>query len=226
MRLKANFSTKSLQINKNQSRILMAVAGATIVSVFCLTSAKVLLNQAMYQRRVINARNASTKQIEANIKSANQLSTQYKDVFLGNNSENIIGGSVAGSRPGDGDNGDIVLEALPTSYDFPALLTSMSNLLASDGVGSPSIGGADQAITFDSTPTNDPKPVKIDLTVSGNTSYANTKKLIQDMEKSIRPIDVTKLTLSGSESNLALSVNFTTYYQQAKTINIPSKEIK
>jgi hypothetical protein len=175
MKLKTNITSKSLQIDKNQSAILGAVVIATIVSVFCLTSAKVLLNQALYQRRVINARNASAAQIETDIKNADSLTTQYKTVFLGSGSQNIIGGLVQGTKSGEGDNGKIVLDALPTTYDFPALLTSMSNLLATDGVGTQSIGGSDQATTINSGPTYNPKTDKINLTISGSTSYPSIR---------------------------------------------------
>lgn len=229
MKIKANLSTKSLQIDKNQSTILGVVVVATIITVFCLTSAKVLFGQALYQQRVISARNASAKQLDTDIKDANTLTNQYNSVFLGSNSENIIGGNSTSSNnaaPPDGDNGKITLDALPTSYDFPALLTSLSKLLGSDGVGAQSIGGSDQATTIDSSPAYSPKPASIALTVSGTSSYTGSKKLLNDLERSIRPFDITRLTLSGNEANLVISLNLNTYYQPAKTLTIPSKEIK
>jgi hypothetical protein len=226
MKFKANLSTKSLQIDKNQSAILTAVVTATIVTVFCLTSARVLLNQALYQRRVINARNTSVNQLNDDIKKANDLTTQYKTVFLGSDSQNIIGGTTTGNRPQDGDNGKIVLDALPTTYDFPALLTSLSNLMATDGVGSQSIGGSDQPSTFNSDPTYNPQVSTIGLSISGETSYEGAKKMLGDLERSIRPFDVTHLTLSGNESDLTMSLDLSTYYQSAKTLSVPSKEIK
>lgn len=228
MKIKANFSAKSLQVDKNQSTILAVVVMATIISVFCLTSSKVLLNKALYQRRVINARNASAKQLDQDIKNASTLSDQYK-VFLGSDGENIIGGSsTAGDNasPPNGDNGKIVLDALPTKYDFPALLTSLSSLMANDGVGAQSIGGTDQSPTVDSSPSYQPQVANIDVTVSGASTYNGAKKVLTDLERSIRPFDVTHLTLTGNESNLTLSLNITTYYQPAKTLSIPSKEIK
>lgn len=230
MKIKPALSNnKSLQIDKAQSTMLAVVVGATIITVFCLVSAKVLLGQALYQRRVINARDVSAKQLETNIKNANTLSSQYNSVLIGSDSNNVIGGSNSGGDsavPPDGDNGKIVLDALPTSYDFPALLTSLSKLLGTDGVGAQSIGGADQSISVDSSPTYNPAPSNIDVTISGASTYADSKKLLTDLERSIRPFDVTHLTLSGNESSLSMSLNVTTYYQPAKTLTIPSKEIK
>lgn len=226
---KPNLKSKSIKMDKAQSTILGIVVGAIIVTVFCLTSVKVLVGQALYQQRVINARNASVKQLNEDISDAGKLSTQYNSVFLGSDGENIIGGksvSSDGAVPPDGDNGKIVLDALPTTYDFPALLTSLSKVMSADGIGSQSIGGTDQATSVDSSPTYNPQPAAINLTVSGSTTYNGSKQLLNDLERSIRPFDVTHLTLSGNESNLTISMDLTTYYQPAKTLSIPSKEIK
>lgn len=227
MKLKSSLNMKSLQIDKNQSPVLVTVIIATIISVFCLTSAKVLLNQALYQRRVINARNTSAKKLEEDIKNTDTLSAQYKAVFLGSTGENIIGGSTAGgSSSRDGSNEKIVLDALPTKYDFPALLTSLSNLLATDGVGTQSIGGSDQSTTVNSEANYNPQTSPINISLSGTTTYSSAKKLLTDLERSIRPFDVTRLSLSGNESNLTISMDLTTYFQPAKTLDVPSKEIK
>jgi hypothetical protein len=227
--LKDNLSAKSVQISKEQQRILGAVVGATIVTVFCLTSAKVLLGQMFYQQRVINSRNNSVKQLETDVSNANTLKSQYNDVFVGSDAQNVIGGNNTSSQnaaPPDGDNGKIVLDALPTTYDFPALLTSLSKMLSAEGVGAQSIGGTDQATTVDSTPSYNPQATKIDLTVSGSSTYTNSQKLLTDLERSIRPFDVTHLSLNGNESNLVISIDVSTYFQPAKTLTIPSKEIK
>ncbi|HEX5447620.1 MAG TPA: hypothetical protein VFW90_00200 [Candidatus Saccharimonadales bacterium] len=228
-KLNVNVKTKSLQIDKTQSKILGVVVAATVVSIFCLTGAKVLIGKALYQQRVISARNSSAKQLSADVKDAGTLTTQYNDVFLGTDSENIIGGDAQApdtAAPPDGDNGKIVLDALPTTYDFPALLTSLSNLLGSDGMGAQSIGGSDQSTTVNSTPSYNPQAQQIDLTITGSTTYSGASRLLKDLEKSIRPFDITHLTLSGDQSNLAVSMDLSTYYQPAKTLIIPSKEIQ
>lgn len=230
---KSKLTKKSLQIDKNQSAILTAVAAATIVSIFCLTSAKVLLNQALYQRRVINARNSSASQLDKDIADAKTLENQYNTVFLGSSGENIIGGTaetgtqnLGNTTNKNGPNDKIVLDALPTQYDFPALLTSLSNLLTVDGIGAQSIGGTDQSATFNSDPSYNPQPSSIDLGITGTTTYGSVKKLVSDLEHSIRPFDITQMTLTGSDSNLTFNLSVTTYYQPAKTLNLPSKEIK
>ncbi len=220
---------KQIQIDKEQSKMMAIIAIATVVTIFSLVSTRALLSQAAYQRRVINARHDTIKQIQTNTKSADTLISQFNNVFEGTGPTNVIGGkntSDPNSRPPDGDNARIVFDALPTTYDFPALLTSVSNILTNNSIGAPSIGGTDQSSTFNSTPSSNPQPVAVNLSITGSGGYANIQSLIKDLERSIRPFNVTRLTISGSESNMVISANMTTYYQAAKTLNTNSKEIR
>jgi hypothetical protein len=220
---------KALQMSKDQSRLLLIVVVTAFISGFCLMGVKSMLARSFYQGKVISARHKSAAQMTADIKSANTLVTQYRGVFIGDNSQNIIGGKNDSSpyaTPPNGDNGRIVIDALPVSYDFPALLTSIQKMMNNDNLGSQSIGGTDQSPTADNSPTGSPKPVNIDLTISAAGTYTSTEKFVKDLERSIRPFDITNLSLSGTESSLVVNLNVTTYYQTAKTVNITSKEIK
>lgn len=220
---------KSIELSKDDSTLMAMIAVATIIAVFCLVSAKALLSQASYQRRVINARHAATTQIQANITKGQQLVTQYNNVFQGSSATNVLGGKNTtdpGAVPPDGTNGSIVLDALPTTYDYPALLTSIEKVVTDDGIGSPTIGGTDQSASANNTAVPNPQPVKISLTLSGTATYDNVQALVKDLERSIRPFDITHITLSGDESNLVVSINFDTYYQPAKSLNVNSMEIR
>lgn len=223
-------SAKSIQFSKDQTELLIIVAVATLISVFCLVSAKSLVSKSIYQGKVISARHKSADQIKSDISNANTLVDQYKNVFIGDSSQNIIGGrNEIGNQyatPPNGDNGQIVLHALPTKYDFPALLTSLQKMMNSHNLGNQSIGGTDQAITVKNDPSDNPQAVNINITLSGTGNYSNAENFIKDLERSIRPFDVTKLSITGSESDLVLNLNVTTYYQPAKTLSITSKEIR
>jgi hypothetical protein len=228
MKPKKRLSAKAVQISKDQSQLLITVIVATLLSVFCLFSVKNLVAKSIYQGRVISARHKSADQIKTDIRNANTLVAQYKDVFIGDNGQNIIGGKNDANVyaiPPNGDNGRIVIDALPTSYNFPALLTSLQQMMNSNNLGSQSIGGTDQTATADNSPSGSPKPVNMDMIVSGTGTYTNAAHFIHDLERSIRPFDITSLSLSGNESSLIVNLNVTTYYQPSKTVSITSKEI-
>lgn len=227
--MKIKISTKHLQIDKAQSRIILITAIASAITIFCLVSSKALLSQAAYQRKVLDETNKATAQLNENAKNANQLVDQYKESFIGNSPTNIIGGRNTdddSTNSQDGTNGRIVLDALPTSYDFPALVTSVSSILEGAGLSSPNLGGSDQSLEIDSQPTASPQPVAININVSGNGTYTSVKKLVYDFERSIRPFDVTNLSISGGEDSMQVSLTLNTYFQPSKALTIGAKEIK
>jgi len=227
--MQLKISSKHLQINQAQSKIIATITIATVITVFCLVSSKALLGQAMYQRRVINAREVAVTQLNKNVEQASALETNYQQVFLGTGPSNIIGGRNTNDLkaiPPDGNNATIVLDALPTKYDFPALVTSLSSILDSSNIQTPNIGGSDQTSQTASAASSASQAVPIQITVSGTGSYVNVQQLVKDFERSIRPFDITKLSLSGGSSALQVSLQLTTYYQPAKALNIGSKVVK
>lgn len=225
--IKFGGSVKHLQINKTQSRVFIAVGIATAISIFCLVSTKSLLSQAAYHRKELGAKKTALKQINTNIEAVSSLATQYQ-VFVTSN-PNIIGGkSTADEKalPPDGDNARIVLNALPSRYDFPALISSVARVLSGNGILNPSIGGTDEGASATSEPSNNPQPATVSLSVSGSAGYAGIQNLVKDFERSTRPFDIKSFQLRGSVDNMTLSLTVDTYYQPAKIFNTTTQEVK
>lgn len=223
---KPKLTTKHIQINRAQSRIMLVVGIATIISVFCLVSTKELLSQSSYHRREIAAKKTAAKQLTANLNAANALAAQYQ-IFDSSN-PNVIGGKNSNdpsTRPPDGDNARIVLNALPSKYDFPALISSLSQILSANSISNPGIGGTDQTATIDNAAVNDPQPVPLSVSVSGATSYEGVKGLIKDFERSVRPFDVKVLELRGSAGNMTFNAELETYFQPGKTLSTQTMEV-
>jgi hypothetical protein len=227
-KLNANPVSLQARVDKAKSSLVVIVSVAAVISVFCLVSTKALLSQGSYQRHVIAARSKAYKQLKDNINNANQLVTQYNQVFENSGPINIIGGkndTSPNAVPPDGDNARIVLDGLPSSYDFPALVTSMSKILNSDGITNPGVGGSDQSISISNEPSGSPTPVSISIPISGTATYPNLIKLLNDLQRSIRPFDITNLQISGGVQNMTFSMQTSTYFQPAKKIDVTSKVV-
>lgn len=221
-------SVKHFQIQKARSQTTVVIAAAVAITIFSLVSTKSLLSQGAYQRRVINTKHAADAQLEANVTAAKNLVTQYNDVFEEASATNFIGGQSDKSPsavPPNGDNARIILDALPSTYDYPALITSVNQILTQDGVSEAGISGNDQSATQSSDPVATPQPVAMQLTVNGKASYGNIQKLINDFERSIRPFDITSVELTGSESSMNFNMSVTTYFQPPKSLDYTTKEI-
>ncbi len=224
--MKVNIPTKHMQIEQANSRIMLVVAVASVVTIFSLVSAKTLLLQINHQRHIIGARSAAVKQLKKNIEVADSLEN-YFDAFNSAN-PNMIGGIANNSAtgPSDGDNARITLDALPSVYDYPALVTSLEKILKTQQLSAISITGTDQSDTQDNKPSVSPKAGPIEIISSGTGNYDAIQNVIKDLERSIRPFDIVKFELQGNETKLQMTATVTTYYQQAKSLDHATKEVK
>lgn len=217
--------TKRALIDKANSTVITVVSIAAFIFVFSMVATKTLVGQAGYQNRIISAKRTAVKQLKTNIASTDQLKVSY-GAFIGT-SQNAIGGNPGGNGPQDGNNAKIVLDALPSSYDFPALTTSLENLLNSQNVKIGSISGTDDEVAQGTNQTSSsPKPIAIPFQVSVSGDYTGMQNVVNAFEKSIRPIQIQTLDLSGNQGNLVLSVSAQTFYQPAKLLNINQKVVK
>jgi len=218
-------STKRLLIDQANARIVAYVGVAAFLVVFSLVATKTLIGQAAYQNRVISKKKAAVTQLKSDIAATSQLKTAY-DAFTGT-SQNVLGGDPSGASNKDGDNAKIILDALPSSYDFPGLTTSLESLLGSQSVHISSITGTDDEVAQSTNQTSvSPQPVPIPFTVAVEGDYTGVQNTISAFEKSIRPMQIQSLTLAGNQGKLSLSVSAQTYYQPAKSLNIKKVVVK
>ena len=228
-------STKQLKIDKANSTIVLVLAICSFVFVFSLVASKALISQYTYQNRVTSARQTTVNQLNTDKQEATTLINSY-NTFI-NQPANIIGGSSSGTGNQDGTNVKVILDALPVKYDFPALVTSVQNLISGQGVivnsitGTDTSGAAGTATSASATatptiPTTPGAPIAIPFTFTVQGSYAAMQGVLTSIEKSIRPIQIQTIGLSGSDTSLAMIVTAQTYYLPSTGLNITSETVK
>lgn len=224
-------TTKRNFIDKADRRMLIFAGVAAFIFVFSMISTKSLVTELFYQNRLTIAKQTALSQLKSNLVAENSLVTSYK-TFVGSTT-NIIGGSSTGQGTNTGDNGQIVLDALPSKYDFPAMLTSVSNLLTTAGVKIDSITGTDDQVAqeaYQTSPNPTPIPMIFQFTVEG--SYQNLESLFTTFQESTRPfqfqeVDITANTNSTTnQTTLTLTATVQTFYQPEKIFNITSEVIQ
>jgi Tfp pilus assembly protein PilO len=217
-------SEKRQLVNKANSSIVLFTSVASFIVVFCLVGAYTLVGQLNYQNKVIGAKKKAYSQLKLDITSTETLVEQYK-AFV-SNPLNVLGGDPQGSGAQDGDNAKIVLDALPSKYDFPALATSLEKILKDQGVSIQSINGTDDEIAQGSVTSSTPAPVTVPFQFSVKGDYNSIKKVVAALERSIRPIQIQTMQLTGSEQDMTLNVSAQTYFQPAKNLNIRQEVVK
>ena len=195
-------------ISKANSRIFLTVAIASVVVSASLVASKILLDQRSFQSRVIDAKTEVNTQLEENIIASEDLIKSY-EVFE------------------KGDVGpEVVLDALPSKYDFAALSASVEKLVSETGIDMDSFSGEDEsADAIDSLAEPAPEAIEFSLSVSG--SYEKIQEFLSDLERSIRPIKINSMDISkGGDDAFSLSLSLTTYYQPSRNLEITKRSIQ
>lgn len=216
--------TKRSLIDKANSTILIAAAVAAFLVVFSLVSAKGLVGKISYQQDVISKKKAAKVQLEKNIKARDTLVQSYS--AFTNTSRNVIDGNTVGSGDRDGENGKIILDALPSKYDFPALTSSLEKLAQQQGITEPGMTGSDDEVAqaaqaASASPLAIPMP--FEMSVSG--SALQIQNFVTSFERSIRPIQITSFSVAATDNGLSASVSAQTYYQPEKILEV-KKEVQ
>jgi Tfp pilus assembly protein PilO len=209
-------STKHIQIKDITSSTVVIVSLTVALLAFTVVTSKYLLDMSVYQANVISKKNDVNKILEENVKSVNVIVAEFE--AFDSTPESIIGTNDPNSK--------VILDALPSKYDFPALISSIQNVASGRSYTIESISGTDAELTIEQAPSGDPVVVPIPLTISVRGDYDGVKQFIRDLELTIRPIKIQKLTVSGSGSGLAVSVQAETYFQPGKNFTVSQEQIR
>lgn len=215
-------SEKHEKLDKENTKIVAAVGGAAFIVVFSLFAIQALISQSLYQNRVISEKKTALRQLRDNKTAVEELRGSYT-AFV-NEEENVIGGSRDGDGPADGNNAKIVLDALPSEYDYPGLASSIEKILVDGGYNIEAVGGTeDTALAGSTDPTI---PVEIPYPFSVNATPKATQELLETLEKSIRPFYIDSLTIRSSQAGLRTNVGLRTFYQPGVVYELDSKVVK
>lgn len=194
--------SKREQVTKASSTVLAIIAVSSVIITSSIVSMRFLWQQKTYNSRVISAKTEARNQLSSNIENLDKLSDQFSEL---NTSETT--------------NAKTILHALPPSYDYAALASSIDSLASLSGVSSNTNIGEDTSSSALNFATIS-QPVEIPLSLDISGSYDGVKTYIGNLEKSIRPIHVQMITYSGTNGELQALIEATTYYQPARSLDV------
>jgi hypothetical protein len=213
-------------IDKANAQMVGIVAAAAFVTIFCLFAAKAAWSQNRYQAKVSTGKEKAHQQLEQNVKAFSTLLTAYKT--FDDSATNVLGHNALGTGDNEGKNSKLILDALPSSYDFPALASSIEKVLAGQSLKVSSITGTDDQLNQEKNLSSvTPQPVSMPFTFSvSDANYASINKLFTKLQQSIRPIQIDTINLAGGNNSMTVTVNAHTYFQPAKSLEIKKRVVK
>lgn len=193
------------------SAALVGLAGVVGVSLF---------ERMVFNQRILSAKNTTVSTLKHNNSVVDELKDNVR--LLNTNANLYKTPRLAGSEPISA-----VLDALPASANAEAFGASLQEkLLNADGV---SIDLLSPLSATSSEDSDDESVGEIAFQFSVSTAASNAsalKEVLRNLEKSIRAIDITSLTIEQQNNKITLSGEVRTFYQPAAQVELKEKAVK
>ena len=211
---------KRQQIQSASRTMFLWVAIAAVAVSVCAVSAQFFFQKFTYNNRVIGAKIKAADTLKKNIENAAQLKTEI-DALVGNQ-------DLASVKVNQDDtNNKVILDALPSVADSTALATSLQQAILSrssvtiENITVPSLQTTEGAEASDTA-----APVEQPFSISVSGSYDKIRAMLLDLERTIRPMKLNTINLSGGDAAMRVDVEGVTYFQPAKTTNIKTEAVQ
>lgn len=218
---------KRQQIAGTRKEVLMWVAIASAVVVICLVVGMNIFQRIQYQMKVNTEISKTAKTMEANVKAIDGLIKNVNDL----RANRLL--TAPGLKADDSTVFQVVIDALPTENDSVSLSSSLQNkILNRSGVTieqisvdgeSSSSSNDDDEVTTSSVEFPVAQPINFRISIVG--TYESIKQTLADIERTIRPIIINSLEISGTDDRLTATIQATTYYSSNVNFQVGEKEV-
>lgn len=212
---------KRQQIEVAGRTMFMWVAIAAIAVSFCLATGQYLFSKWDFNNKIIGKKNTAAQTLANNITNASKLKEEVDNLTANQDLASIK------TDPND-PNTKSVLDALPTTFDPAALATSLQQVVLSrSGASIESITvPPDVETSSDASASAKTGAQEIKFSLIATGTYDKIRSLMIDLNRTVRPMKLTTLTLNGSDNNLRASFEYVTYYQPAKSVKLGEEAVK
>lgn len=197
------------------------IGAAAVVSVF-------LVQKLVFNEEVLAEKRSTVQTLEAN----NEAAPKLKDNVRILNTNEALG---AARATDDEEPAQVVLDALPSAANSAALGSSLQSnkLLASGGVSIDTLevtpilgseGNNDDVISISSSGLTVDNSIQFRFTVSAS-KLDSLKAALARLERSIRIIDMSSVTVKQQGNEYSMSGEGVGYYQPAQTVDLKEKEL-
>lgn len=214
---------KRQQITKSSRTMFLWVAGASLVIGFSLVIALFLWQRISFQDKVLKEKSATLSTIESNLGAVDSLRQNIR--LLETND------SLKSTRLKDTDRSvQSVLDALPADANSTALGSSLQSKLLSgvngvtlDTIKVDPVAGVETDVMVGDAAMNQ---ILFTFTISTPTGNVEAlREVLRRIERSIRAIDLTSLTIEQQGARLVLSAAGHAFYQPAQSIELRDKVV-
>jgi len=223
---------KRQQIANANRAMFLWVAGVSVVVGITAVVSVFLIQKALFNEKVLGEKSKTASTLVANNKVVSDLQDQIRVLNTNDDLKKLM-------IAGEAQPIQVVLDALPSEANSSAFGASLQQkFLQVDGIQLDSLNVTpvqDIEVTTSTgvaTATSAPagtsaEQISFNFDVSTDASNVDKlKDLLLTIERSIRPIDLTSVSIEAQGNRLILKVEGHTYYQPARTVDLKDKTVK
>lgn len=220
---------KRTQIAKANRTMFIWIAVASVLVGSAIVVSIFLVQKVLFNEKVLLEKQNTVSVLDKNNKVTPELENQIR--VLDTNQ------ALISAKANDTDQAiQVILDALPSEGNSLALGASLQNKLLAGIPGLISIESlqvdpivgveslTSDTTTEDVTETQAENEITFRFTVKGSQDAIKT--VLQNLERSIRLIDITSLNVETQDDGQLMIVQAKAYYEPAKTIELQKKEVK
>lgn len=212
---------KRQQIAKANRAMFLWIAGASVV-----VGASIVVTVFLFQKMTFNQRVISKKSETSSIlKKNNEVAGDLQGEIRALNAEESLKKLIVSSEK-DPEPVQVVLDALPATANASAFGASMQGkLLKMNGIDIESLSV--DAVSDEAIPGPDviESPIGFSFAVRASSPQA-AKNLLTRLERSIRPIKITRLIVESRGDGVLMRADGETYYQPARSVELRNEVVQ
>lgn len=220
---------KRQQISKANQTMFLSIAGVSVIVGFCLVLVIFLVQQIWFGEKIIAEKNHTVSILQKNLDTVDELKDNIRVL---NTNE-----ALKSVRLNDTDSAlQPVLDALPADANSTAMASSLQTKLLSGVFGviieslkvDPVSGVEIASDGTTAADSSDPLSHTIGFSFTVSTGAKNQEGLRQvllNIEKSIRPFNITNLAVEGQGSRVVMTATGVGYYEPAQTVQLTDKVV-
>lgn len=223
---------KRQQIANANRTMFMWVAGVSVVVGVALVVSVFLVQKALFNEKVLGEKAKTASTLVANNKVVDDLQNQVRVLNTNDSLKKLMIADEA--QPVQ-----VVLDALPSEANSSAFGASLQQkFLQAGGIQLDSLNvtpvqdievttNTGSSATATSPTGTTAEQISFNFDVSTEAGNVNVlKDLLLNIERSIRPINLTSVSIEAQGTRLLLKVEGNTYYQSARTVDLKNKIVK
>jgi hypothetical protein len=193
--------------------------GAAVIIGVSAASSQFLVGEAIFNSAIISAKAETNRTLKHNVENVKALETNVNRLLA----DEVL----APLRADEGDNNfRVVLDALPTTGDPITFANSLQSVIVKHPGVTIAKLSTDERKDIPGGALHDSAPRTLRFSVEIGGEYAAIKAVLGDIEKSIRPIHITSLSVTEGTQKLSAKIAGVTYYQPEKSLKLKAESVE